>query len=332
MEPWLLVEGGGTKTWVCITGQEPVMVTGGSTHPGSVGDNEAKRTLRELFHQAIARIPHAKPNIELVVTAHGAATTPESATDFAAILSSSLTDLGVRAPVVLTGDILPILLVAGQELSLAAIVGTGSEYAGTYKFEKFSHAGGMDYVLSDEGGGYDIGLQGLRAVIRSLDGRSAPTRLNIMASQWVGEASSRDLAFALFNKVNLSHVRPIVASFAPFVISCAREGDDVALSILRAAAREIVTGLLAVRAALRETGKSEAVALSGSLITTDNIFKDIALSQIRAQFPSVSISFAGADRFVEQMTSLGRFIIEHRGDLDTLRAAGPIVFLDEPML
>ena len=231
---------------------------------------------------------------------------------------------------VLTGDILPILLVAGQELSLAAIVGTGSEYAGTYKFEKFSHAGGMDYVLSDEGGGYDIGLQGLRAVIRSLDGRSASTRLSVMASQWLGEASSGDLASALFNKVNLSHVRPIIASFTPFVISCAQEGDDVALSILRAAAGEIVTGLLAVRSALRENGRSEAVALSGSLITTDNIFKDIALSQIRAQMPSVSISFAGADRFIEQMTRLGRFIIDRRDDLDALRATGPIIFLHEP--
>ena len=54
MKPWLLIEGGGTKTWVCITGQRPATITGGSTHPGSVGDIEATRTLRELIHKAIA--------------------------------------------------------------------------------------------------------------------------------------------------------------------------------------------------------------------------------------------------------------------------------------
>jgi N-acetylglucosamine kinase-like BadF-type ATPase len=329
MKSWLLIEGGGTKTWVCVTGREPVIVTGGSTHAGSVGDNDAARLLTELISKAISSVPPSELQIDLVVAAHGAATTLDSAANFAATLSSSLTQLGLHPPMVITGDILPILLVAGQEISLAAIVGTGSEYAGTYRFEKFSHAGGMDYILSDEGGGYDIGLHGLRAVVRALDGRSAPTSLSVMAAQWLGGEPSCGLASALFNKLRFSAPRSTVASFAPSVVSCAKDGDAVAESILNTAAGEIVAGLIAVRSSLPQAAGSEGVALSGSLVTTDNVFREIVLRRIRAELPSLVVSLAGAERFVEQITRLGQFILDHRNDLDILRAVGPIILHDE---
>jgi N-acetylglucosamine kinase-like BadF-type ATPase len=121
--------------------------------------------------------------------------------------------------------------------------------------------GGHGFLLGDEGGGFWIGREGLRAVLRAEDGRSPSTPL-------AGPASSRfdgldDLAARLH-----AADRPVdaIARFAPDVLAAAESGDGVASAVVDGAVDELV---VLVRAAVAAVGDVEAVpvALGGRLLT-----------------------------------------------------------------
>ena len=56
-------------------------------------------------------------------------------------------------------------------VGVVLIAGTGSNCYGLNSDGQSAKSGGVDYILSDEGGGYDIGLRSLKAVARDLDSR-----------------------------------------------------------------------------------------------------------------------------------------------------------------
>ena len=121
--------------------------------------------------------------------------------------------------------------------------------------------GGHGYLLGDEGGGFWIGRHGLRAVLRSEDGRGPDTSLAGPAEHRFG--SLADLHVRLH-----AGDRPVntIAQFAPEVLEAAEAGDAVASAIIDEAAREL---LLIARAGAAWAG-GEAVtvplALGGRLL------------------------------------------------------------------
>jgi len=121
--------------------------------------------------------------------------------------------------------------------------------------------GGHGYLLGDEGGGFWIGRQGLRAVLRAADGRGPDTSL-------AGPARRR------FGPLTDLHVRlqagdrPVdaIARFAPDVLEAAAAGDAAATAIVDEASEEV---LLVARAGAAWAG-GEAftvpLALGGRLL------------------------------------------------------------------
>lgn len=121
--------------------------------------------------------------------------------------------------------------------------------------------GGHGYLLGDEGGAFWIGRQGVRAVLRSGDGRGAATSLTGVAGRRFGALA--DLHVRLHGVA-----RPVntIAQFAPDVLAEAGAGDAVAGEILDEAAREL---LLVARAgaAWADDGNGEVpLALGGRLL------------------------------------------------------------------
>jgi glucosamine kinase len=121
--------------------------------------------------------------------------------------------------------------------------------------------GGHGYLLGDEGGGFWIGSRGLRAVLRSAEGRGPDTSL-------VGPARRR------FGSLTELHVRlhagdrPVdaIARFAPDVLEAAEGGDAAATAIVDEAAEEL---LLLARAGAAWAGDGAVtvpLALGGRLL------------------------------------------------------------------
>src|SRR5207244_2124432 len=72
-----------------------------------------------------------------------------------------------------------IVLAAGTEENwgVACIGGTGSFAWGRNRSGETARAGGWGYILGDEGSGFDLARQALRAATQFADGRGEPTRL-----------------------------------------------------------------------------------------------------------------------------------------------------------
>jgi N-acetylglucosamine kinase-like BadF-type ATPase len=144
---------------------------------------------------------------------------------------------GLHGMLWLTNDLVPLLL--GPPLwgdGVVVAIGTGSSVvARSARSGKAARVGGHEYVLSDEGSGFDIGLRGLRAAARAHDGRGSGTTLVEEAV----EAFGRSIPELGRHLAELPHPKQEVAGFAERVCRAWIAGDRVASEIVRGSVEEM---------------------------------------------------------------------------------------------
>ncbi len=289
---WIAVEGGGSHTWMACMAGTPVRARrAASTSIRSVSAEESGDTLAVLAGDA-CRAAGADPGrCRAVVAAHGAASTRASCLAFHGLLTSAMARAGVRCPVLVTNDLVPLLLGADCAQPLVVVAaGTGTGFGARSAAGKWARASGCEYLLSDQGGGFDIGLSGLRAAIRAADGRGPSTELQPIAAQWC-DGHAATLADDLSEIVYVAGHKPVIAGFARHVLDAA-EHDEVAAGIVARAARELVAGATAVARAAGCPPAGTCVLLAGSLLTRH----DALTRTLRAGLPgtmAVSVLPAG---------------------------------------
>lgn len=145
----------------------------------------------------------------------------------------------------------------GGEPGVVVIAGTGSIAFGQNGEGRSARAGGWGYIFGDEGGAFDIVRQALRAALRFEEGWGPATALHGALLAATGAASANELLHLFYTR---DYPRPRIAGFARLVDETARQGDEIAVEILRQAAQQLATLAGAVRGQL--FGGSEAVLLS----------------------------------------------------------------------
>ena len=147
------------------------------------------------------------------------------------------------------------------EPGLVVIAGTGSIAFGRNSAGRTARAGGWGYLFGDEGGGFWIARQALRAALRWEEGWGVPTvaaRSRLLISRHVPKRNINDLLHRCYTA---EFPRPRVASLSVLVNHAAESGDPVALEILDAAARELALLAVAVRGQLFGAGEATLVSL-----------------------------------------------------------------------
>jgi N-acetylglucosamine kinase-like BadF-type ATPase len=145
---------------------------------------------------------------------------------------------------------------------IITIAGTGSISSGRNAAHKFARAGGWGYIFGDEGGGFDITRQALRAVLRNEEGWGPPTTLRGLM---VGETHASDANDLMHRFYTSDFPRPKIALLSKLVDRAAIEGDTVAQQILMNAAQQLATVTSAVRSQLFERGETAKVAHVGGV-------------------------------------------------------------------
>jgi N-acetylglucosamine kinase-like BadF-type ATPase len=130
------------------------------------------------------------------------------------------------------------------EPGVITIAGTGSIAFGRNREGKTARAGGWGYVFADEGGGFDIVRQALRAALREEEGWGPKTLLREALVSSAGATGANDLLHRFYTD---EYPRERVAAFAKLVDRIARDGDAVAREILLAGAQHLATLAGAVR-------------------------------------------------------------------------------------
>jgi N-acetylglucosamine kinase-like BadF-type ATPase len=131
------------------------------------------------------------------------------------------------------------------EPGIVTIAGTGSIAFGRNREGKTARAGGWGYVFGDEGGGFDLVRQALRAALRYEEGWGPRTALREALATSAGTTSANDLLHRFYTD---EYPRERVAALSKLVDEVARDGDAVAREILLAAAQQLATLASAVHA------------------------------------------------------------------------------------
>ncbi|HET8550198.1 MAG TPA: BadF/BadG/BcrA/BcrD ATPase family protein [Bryobacteraceae bacterium] len=148
------------------------------------------------------------------------------------------------------------------EPAVVTIAGTGSISLGRNRQGRLARAGGWGYLFGDEGGGFDITRQALRAALRHEEGWGPETRLR---DTLLGETGCADVNDLMHRMYTTEFPRPRIAAMARLVDDAAMAGDVIARSILLNAAQELATYTAAVRVQIFEAGEPVFVACIGGV-------------------------------------------------------------------
>jgi N-acetylglucosamine kinase-like BadF-type ATPase len=150
---------------------------------------------------------------------------------------------------------------AGQP-GLITIAGTGSFAFGRNAAGETARAGGWGYIFGDEGGGFFITRQALRAALRFEEGWGPTT---VLRSMFLEATGAPDINALLHRFYTTEFSRPRIAEFSRVVNDAATSGDEVARAILEDAAQQLAIIAAAVRQQLFEAGEDTIVAYVGGV-------------------------------------------------------------------
>jgi len=164
--------------------------------------------------------------------------------------------------VVTTDAVVALAGATGGDPGVIVIAGTGSIGFGRNAAGKTARAGGWGYIFGDEGSGFDLARQGLRAALRYEEGWGPATNLLALLLEAGSAKSANDLLHRFYTD---EFQRPRIASLGAVVERAAAEGDQVAGGILRKAASELALLAAAVRRQLFAPGEKAMVAHLGGV-------------------------------------------------------------------
>ena len=169
-------------------------------------------------------------------------------------------------------------LVAGSnnKNAIMIICGTGANCYGENKLGKVAQAGGWDYILGDQGSGFDIGFKALRAAMKSYDGRGRATLLSRTILEDLNIDNISDLikwTYDLFSKEK-------IAQIAKTVCRTAEMGDKISRDILEEEVDEIIISIKTVIDKLDLRNKNFDLVLVGNVLKCKKYFKDILIKKL----------------------------------------------------
>lgn len=171
--------------------------------------------------------------------------------------------LGYRSRVLIVNDALLALVAAVDRApGIVIIAGTGAIVYGRNAQGQAARAGGWGHLLDDEGSGYWIGVQALKAVMREADGRGPATDLTPRILGHFGVAAASDLVHVVYYR-DLS--RQEIAALSALVQQSRDAGDATASEILEAAASELLRSAASVTSRLGVESTAMSFVLAGGV-------------------------------------------------------------------
>ncbi len=278
MQLILGIDGGGTRTRARLADEHGKMLgTGeaGSSNMQAQGEVVAQQEILNAIANAFvdAGIPPAP--IHAACLGLAGAARPDERTLFTTWAKQAIC---ARVTVISDGE---LVLAAGTPAlwGIALVAGTGSIAWGKAPDGRMARAGGWGYLLGDEGSGYDLAHEALRAATQAADGRTAPTQLlDCILQHWHLPNPQ-----ALIQKVyRPALTRAEVAQLAPLVVSQAVQGDAVANGIVQRGSQALAQAVMAVARSLALQTQPVPLALTGGLLLNAALMRQQVLQHLHA--------------------------------------------------
>jgi len=219
------IDGGATKTLAAVLDLEAGTLhvgKGGPSNEDAVGAKAAVGALLDAAGEALRGAGIGEQDLSAIVAA-------VAGTDTASVTGHVHAARGEDWIVV--NDVVGAWATAtGAGPGVAAIAGTGSNVFGVGPDGRSWRTGGWGHLLGDEGSGYWLGVESIRAALRDRDASGPPTALAAAACGFFGRETVEAVA-------NLVYSKPLtkgeIAGFAIETAKHAEQGDEVARELFQ---------------------------------------------------------------------------------------------------
>jgi len=234
----LAVDGGGTKTHVwCadLAGKKVGEGLSGPTSLTATSVGEASLNLVEGVRQATQDLPPGWSIQKLAMGLAGVDTLTEVA-EATNVFKEALGYLKIENIVIVNDIVAALRSGTDQKNAVAVISGTGSNCFGQNAEGQTAKVGGMDFLLTDEGSGYAVGIEVLHAAVKSFDGRITKSQLETLVAQNFHVSNIADLKNVVYHPL-IS--KTDVAQLSKVWAEAQANGDETAKEILDQAVSDL---------------------------------------------------------------------------------------------
>jgi N-acetylglucosamine kinase-like BadF-type ATPase len=287
------VDVGGSKTLAAVADREG-RVLGVGAGPGGnrqlVGAEGFRRAVDEALGGALALASAMRADLAGVYIGAAGLDFPEDGVELRAVLADDLTELVIENDALLG-------LYAGTSQGWGGVVvgGSGTNAAAVAPDGTTLFVGGMGWHAGDTGGASMLGVEAVRAAIRSWEGRERATLLTDLVIAAIGAADMAEV----FRRVSTFDRPPDSLAVAPLVAEAARRGDELADGLLATHGRELG---LAVTTALCRLGLVDApdvIGLGGMFpMCASTSFLPSLEREVHRQIPTARVRVLGVEPVV----------------------------------
>jgi glucosamine kinase len=216
------IDGGATKTLAAVLDLEARTVSLGRAGPSNEDAVGPKAAVEALLHAA----GEALEGAGIAEAQLGAVVAAVAGTDTASVAGHVRK---VRPEWIVVNDVVGAWATAtGGGPGVGAIAGTGSNVFGVGHDGRSWRTGGWGHLLGDEGSGYWLGVESLRAALRDRDGSGPETALAVAACEFFGRDTVEAVASLVYSK---PLTKGEIAAFGIPAAEVAELGDPVALEL-----------------------------------------------------------------------------------------------------
>jgi N-acetylglucosamine kinase-like BadF-type ATPase len=264
----LAVDGGNSKADVALVGSSGELlaaVRGPTISHQAVGLEAGMQRLEELVRDAASAAGiDERPCAQVGVYTVAGADYPSDVR----LLTRALGDRSLaRSDVVLNDSFGALRAGTDRDWGVVLICGQGINAAAVAPDGRQAGFPAVGAIAGDWGAGTSIGIEGLAAAIRGLDGRGPRTTLERLVPKHFGLARPAAVTRAMYTG-RIPERR--VAELSPVVFAAAKAGDAVARSIVDRLAAELVAMARALIRRLHLSRLDPDVVLGGGVFRTDD--------------------------------------------------------------
>ncbi|MBR5262572.1 MAG: hypothetical protein IKV49_02005 [Clostridia bacterium] len=280
MRYYLGIDGGGTKTVAIICDENGTLVSryvGKSINYNSVGTDAARANLKETVDGALGGRDIALSSAFIGMPALSSRADDE----FTQQMCGGIIDC---PKITMDSDVF-IGLEAMKADGAAAMVisGTGSMAVGRLDDGTIIHTGGWGYILGDEGSGYALSLDAVRAAICGAEGSAPATALTQRVLEHFS-VSDIDSLIDIFYDPPITNSE--VAKLAYVLFDCAQNGDEVANAIIERHAQLLADTVCAL---LCRMPCGTPLGMWGGILVNRALFRDRFVSLVNEKYPETKI-------------------------------------------
>ena len=285
----LAVDGGQTSSKSVIATLDGEILGWGIGSPcdhlhGSNGYERNRDAIHSAAHSALQAAGRTTDDIALVGLGLTSAARESTAL---AMIGDMVHELCSPETVWIDADFVSNLAGAsGGEPGVVVIAGGGSIGYGVDDQGREAIAGGLGYLMGDEGSGWYIGLRAIQEAAKAFDLRGPDTALLPMVLDHYGITAIRQIIRVLYDT---SFSREQVSTLTPKVIEVAAAGDAVATGIVTAAGVKLGETALGTIRQLHPPANAVKVFPTGGVFSAGPMVMDTFTSTILDAWPEATI-------------------------------------------